>query len=295
METAALTKYANPSLEKILTPAGGSIHVRQFDDVDRNTRPYWHYHPELEIVYVNGGSGKRHIGSHLSYFHDGELIMIGSNLPHQGFTHRLSLYKTETVVQMLPDFMGSDFLEVPEMQAIKKLFERAQRGISFHGESKDEIGRRVEALPKQDAFQRILSMMGILNDMATTNEYTILNAEGFSMEIATNDNDRINIVLNYIRKHFQENISLSEIADLINMTEPSFCRYFKKITSKTFTQFINEYRLVHASKLLSEGKLSIAQVCYESGFNNYSHFTKQFKAFAGKSPSEYRGEVKQLV
>jgi len=295
MESAVKTKYKNPPLEKILPSHGGSIMVRQFDDVDRNTRPYWHYHPEIEIVYVNGGNGKRHIGSHLSYFNDGELIMIGSNLPHQGFTHRLSFYKRETVVQMRPDFMGEGFLDVPEMSAIKNLFERSKKGLSFHGNAKEEIGRRIEILPELSAFERILETIDILNKMASAKEYTILNAKGFSVEIATQDNDRINVVLNHVKNNFQEPVSLAEVADLINMTEPSFCRYFKKITKKTFTQFINEYRLVHASKLLSEGKMSIAQVCYESGFNNYSHFTKLFKNFTGKSPSDYRSEIKQIL
>ena len=103
------------------------------------------------------------------------------------------------------------------------------------------------------------------------------------------------MVFNYVREHFQEHIALSEISELVSMTEPSFCRYFKKLTSKTFVQFVNEYRLVHSSKLLAEKKISITQVCYESGFGNFSHFNKQFKAFSGKSPSEYRAGMTQII
>ena len=90
-------------------------------------------------------------------------------------------------------------------------------------------------------------------------------------------------------------ITLTEIADLVSMTEPSFCRYFKKLTSKTFIQFLNEYRLVHASKLLAEKKISITEVCYESGFGNFSHFNKQFKVFTGKTPSQYRADLKEII
>lgn len=283
------------SFEKITTPLHSSLLIRQFDEFERNTHPYWHYHPEIELVYVNGGSGKRHIGSHLSYFHDGELVLIGSNLPHEGFTHRLSNYITETVVQMNQDFLGEHFFDIPEMKHIRLLFERSKLGLSFYGPSKAHIGNKIEALPKLNHFHQILSILEILNDMAISTDFNKLNSEGYSLEIVSQDNDRINIVMNYIRDHFKESIKLSDIADLISMTVPSFCRYFKKITGKTFTQLLNEYRLVHASKLLAEKKISINEVCFESGFSNYSHFNKQFLKFTGKSPSSYRSEARQFI
>jgi transcriptional regulator GlxA family with amidase domain len=123
----------------------------------------------------------------------------------------------------------------------------------------------------------------------------VLNAEGFSIETELKDNDRINVVFNHVKTHFKEDISLEQIADMVSMTVPSFCRYFKKITKKTFTQFVNEYRLVHASKLLAEQPISITQVCYDSGFNNFSHFNKSFKAFTGQNPSEYRNQLKTVL
>jgi len=291
----AVKNILHPSYERVSIPYGASMKVRYFDDVERNTSPFWHYHPEMELVYVNGGRGKRHIGSHLSYFHDGELVLIGANLPHQGFTQRLANYKSETVVQMVPDFLGSTFFDIPEMKGIKHLLERSKAGLSFHGESKNRIGRKIEELPFIDSFSQILAILGILKDLSETHEYQKLNAKGFSLEIAAQDNDRINIVLNHIRENFQKQITLGDITDLISMTEPSFCRYFKKLTGKTFTQFLNEYRLVHASKLLAEKKSSITEVCFESGFTNYSHFNKQFLKFTGKSPSKYRSEVKQII
>jgi len=134
-----------------------------------------------------------------------------------------------------------------------------------------------------------------LNILATSTEINVLNAEGFSMETEVKDNDRINVVFNHVKTNFKEDISLEEIADLVSMTVPSFCRYFKKITNKTFTQFVNEYRLVHASKLLAEQPMSITQVCYDSGFNNFSHFNKSFKAFTGQNPSEYRNQLKTVL
>ena len=122
-----------------------------------------------------------------------------------------------------------------------------------------------------------------------------MNADGFAMKSEVKDNDRINVVLNHVKTNFKDDIPLEEIADKVSMTVPSFCRYFKKITNKTFTQFVNEYRLVHASKLLAEQPISITEVCYESGFNNFSHFNKSFKAFTGQNPSEYRNQLKAVL
>jgi transcriptional regulator GlxA family with amidase domain len=103
------------------------------------------------------------------------------------------------------------------------------------------------------------------------------------------------MVFNYVKDNFQQPIALDDVADLVSMTVPSFCRYFKKMTKKTFVQFANEYRIVHACKLLAEQPMSISDVSYESGFNNFSHFNKSFKEFTGKSASQYRHELRNII
>ncbi|MEZ4811722.1 MAG: helix-turn-helix domain-containing protein [Allomuricauda sp.] len=284
-----------PAFEAIAPSFGHSFTYQKFNENNENKNNGWHYHPELELVYVNGGSGKRQIGSHVSYFRNGDLILIGSNLPHCGFTDRLTGNKSETLIQMKADFLGNDFFNIPEMKNIQKLLEVAKGGIAFFGKTKTKVGEKMEILEYQTDFQRLLSILNILNQLATSEEIKVLNGEGFSMETEVKDNDRINIVFNHVKTNFKEDISLDEIADMVSMTVPSFCRYFKKITNKTFTQFVNEYRLVHASKLLAEQPISITQVCYESGFNNFSHFNKSFKAFTGQNPSEYRNQLKTVL
>lgn len=284
-----------PAFEAIAPSFGNSFLYQKFSESSENKNNGWHYHPELELVYINGGSGKRQIGSHVSYFREGDLILIGSNLPHCGFTDKLTGNKSETLVQMKADFLGSDFFDIPEMKNIQKLFEVAKGGIAFFGKTKTKVGEKMEILEYQTDFQRLLSILNILNQLATSSEMKVLNAEGFSMETEVKDNDRINVVFNHVKANFKEDISLEEIANMVSMTVPSFCRYFKKITNKTFTQFVNEYRLVHASKLLAEQPMSITQVCYESGFNNFSHFNKSFKAFTGQNPSEYRNQLKTVL
>ncbi|MEM9897135.1 MAG: AraC family transcriptional regulator [Bacteroidota bacterium] len=287
-------KRSQPPLEKVSLPYEGSILVRHFDESHRNTRPYWHFHPELELVYVKGGSGKRHIGSHLSYFKDGELILIGSNLPHQGFMERLNGNESETVIQMLPDFLGKGSLQIPEMKTIASLFERAKKGLVFGKATQRTVGCKILQLCQKDSFGRMLTLLDILRELSLTHDYKVLNADGFLMVASPQDNDRLNKILNHVKEQFTDVITLPEVCDLVGMTEPAFCRYFKKITAKTFTQFLNEYRLVHASKLLAEKQISIAEVCYQSGFSNYSHFVAQFKLFSGKSPSNYRKEIQEI-
>ena len=281
--------------EKVPTRFGNSFSLRRYADPLRDKAPFWHYHPELEIVYVNGGSGKRHIGNHLSYFEDGDLVLIGSNLPHSGFTNRLTGNESEVVVQMYNDFLGGDFLKKPELGPIYQLFERSKMGLSFYGKTKEEVGRRLDTLHELEGFARLMEFLSILNIMATSDEYDILNADGFAFELQAQDNDRMSLVYQFIREKFQQTISLDEIATEANMTVPAFCRYFKKQTSKTFTKFVNEYRVVHACKLLSEDKGSIADISYESGFKNISNFNKAFKEITGKSPSAFRKDIKKIV
>lgn len=287
--------HKKATFEAIEPDFGNSFTYQRFDENKLNSNVGWHFHPELELVYVNGGSGKRQIGSHVSYFREGDLILIGSNLPHCGFTDKLTGNKSETVIQMKTDFLGNDFFNIPEMKKIQKLLKIAGSGIAFQGKTKRRIGEKMEVLEYQSDFQRLLSILNILNELGSSKELQVLNAQGFAMETEVKDNDRINIVFNYVKTNFKEDITLDEIADLVSMTVPSFCRYFKKITNKTFVQFVNEYRLVHASKLLAEQPISITEICFESGFNNFSHFNKSFKAFTGQNPSEYRNQLKAVL
>lgn len=284
-----------PTFESISPDFGTSFAYQKFDERTTNVNNVWHYHPEIELVFVNGGTGRRQVGSNVSYYTWGTLIIVGSNLPHCGFTNEDTGNSCETVIHMKPDFLGADFFNIPEMANIKRLLHVANRGIVFSGETKARVGAMMEAMEHQTDFERLVSQLNILNDLAHTEEYRILNADGFSLLSDVKDNDRINLVFNYVKTHFKEEIPLEDMADLTNLTIPSFCRFFKKITSKTFTQFVNEYRLVHASKLLAEQPLSITEVCFASGFNNFSHFNKKFKAFVGQNPSEYRKELRTVL
>lgn len=284
-----------PAFEKISPNFGSSVLVRQHTKKIKNKTGFWHFHPEIELVYVNKGKGKRHIGNHLSYFNNSQLILIGSNLPHHGFADRLTTKGSETIVQFAPDFLGTDFFNVPEMEMIAKLFEKAKKGILYQPETKKIVGPKIESLMQKVGFDRIVTLLEVLHDMAIAEDYALLNADGYAFEASSQDSSKIDRIFKHVNKHFQQSIPLEEIADIASMTVPAFCRYFKKVTGKTFTRFVNEYRVVHATKLLAESQMSITDICFECGFNNFSHFNKMFSTITGKSASKYRSEMKRFL
>lgn len=284
-----------PALEKVNPNFGSSILVRRHSEQRVIHQAFWHFHPEIELVYIYKGQGKRHIGNHLSYFNSSQLLLIGANLPHHGFSDRLTAKGSETIVQFKPDFLGDSFLNLPEMKNIFSLLERAKKGVMFNAETKKSVGSKLEKLINLQGFERVILLLEILNELALSNQYTLLNADGFAYETTPQDSTKIDIIYKHINNNFERHIALAEIADKASMTVPAFCRYFKKATGKTFTKLVNEYRVVHATKLLSESSSSITDICFECGFNNFSHFNKLFKEITGKSASKYRNEMKLFV
>lgn len=283
------------SLEKIAPVFGSSFNFRKFTNPETCKAPHWHFHPEYEIVYISNGKGKRHIGNHISYYEGGDLIFLGPNLPHFGFCTQYMEEHTEIVIQMKEDFLGMEFFNIPEMRLIQQLFNRSKQGIIFKKEAKKEIGPLLLSMTEMDNFDRLLTLLKALKKLAQSTHFNLLNAKGLALEVQTQDHYRINTIYQYVEGKFKTEISLDEMAKKANMTVPAFCRYFKKMTGKTFTHFVNDFRVAHACQLLAEGNLPISEICFKSGFNNFSHFNKQFRFITGNSPSKYRKELTTIV
>ncbi|WP_020569429.1 AraC family transcriptional regulator [Neolewinella persica] len=283
----------HPVREQVIPTPGTSFLVKHFSDPGSraNKTPNWHFHPELELVYVRGGHGRRHIGSHVSHYRDGELILIGSNLPHWGFTDQFTGNKAETVVQFSTDFPTADFLNLPEMRNVSNLFDRARNGLSFSGYTRQALGARMEHLIKQDPMNRMLSLIDILQQLAISEDYQSLNADGFHLQIATHGYDRFNDIQQFISDNFRRDISLAEVSGVASMTIPAFCRYFKKVSGNTFIAYLTNYRVVYACKLLGDDHSTIAEVAYDSGFNSLSQFNRAFRRCVGRTPTEYRSDL----
>lgn len=283
-----------PTLERINTGPDSSVFVHQTSE-RRSSPPFWHFHPELELIYVDKGEGRRHIGNHLSYFHNSQLLLMGANLPHSGFSDKFTRTGSETYIQFREDFLGDSFLLIPEMHSMAELFERARKGVLFQQEAKAKVGPRIIDLVNYEGVHRILRLLDILHDLSLSKDYTLLNVDGFAFETTIQDSNRIEEVYKHINHNFDRPIPLEEISDLASMTVPAFCRYFKKSTGRTFTRFVNEFRIIQARRMLSETNKSIGDISMACGFNNFSHFNKLFKEHAGKSASDYRKELNRFL
>lgn len=275
-----------PTFEKIEPGFGSSFRVLHHTEPD-TCWMYWHYHPEYEIVYVPRGQGKRHVGHHVSAYDDGDLVFMGPNLPHLNFSHGVVGDFEEIVVQMQEDFLGPGFLQRPEMENVRRLFERAKQGISFGGETKRRIGTELEKLVSQPPFERLLTLLSVFQQLASSADATALNADTYSLDPNGRDQERINRIYGYVDRHFADAIDVQEVASLAGLTVPAFSRYFRKMTQMTFTDFVNEFRITQARKLLMTDR-PIAAVADESGFNNLSHFNKVFRQRTGQTPGAYR-------
>ena len=288
-------KHYNPVLESVSPDVGSSFTCLKYSRNENIKTNFWHYHPEIELIFLYKGSGKRQIGSNISYFTDGDLILIGSDLPHCGMTNENTKNDYEVVIQFSMDFLGSEFWKAPEMMQISALLEKAKSGIVYGEEVKKALKSKIDALTEASSLSKLMILVEILDQLSQTQDYKILNASKYYLQTQKEDNDRISVIFNYVKDHFKEPITLETVAELSNMTVPSFCRYFKKITNKTFTQFVNEYRITHSLKLLAEQPMSITEVCFDSGFNNFSYFNKTFKEHTQKSPSQYRKEFSNIL
>lgn len=254
--------------------------------------PNWHFHSEYQLFLVLKGTGTRFIGDHVSPFKEGDLVFTGPYLPHlwqsddEYFTNDKELI-TEGIVIYLPEnFLGNDFLNKNEMYKVKQLFLKAQRGIDFFGSASEKAMKLILDFPRVEDFDRVLTLLSILNLLANTKDYKVLAGEGYSNSLS--ETDRMNKVHSYVMRNFREKITLTEVAAIANMSPTSFSRYFKIHANKTFSDFLTEIRIGYACKLLTSQKNSISTICYDSGFNTLSNFNRQFKSFTHYRPIEYR-------
>lgn len=257
--------------------------------------PYWHYHPQYEIMLLEKGSGTRYVGDNISPFSDGDVTFLGANIPHLFRNHPEYFDKNSrkrvkaTVLYFSDEFAKSDFFNLGETTAIKELLQLSQRGLSVQGSSKPEIARRLLRTVRKTGFERLAEFISLLQFIATNSEYKVLSSLGFSNAIDEKDLSRLNKIFDHLLKNFGNQITLPEVAKIANMSSTAFCRYFKERTNKTMITFLNEIRIGHACKLLIENKnMNISQICYECGFNNLTNFNIQFKKLKMMSPLEFR-------
>lgn len=272
-------------LEKLAPDIGSSFKILLTPNL--NDLFYWHFHPEYEIVYVEAANGVRHVGDHISRYEGSDLVFIGPNIPHLNFDYGVRTECEQVVIQMKEDFLGKDFFSIPELGSIRKLFEEGRKGLSFYGQTKEIVGEKLKRLSSLDHFSQLMELLSILRLLADTNEVTGLDSRPVSNQFVGKEQARMNTLYRYIEEHYQQPVEIKEVANLAHLTTAAFCRYFKKITRMTFTDFLNQYRINQAKKMLLHDK-NVTEACYESGFENLSYFNKTFKKLAGENPSQFR-------
>lgn len=256
----------------------------------------WHCHPEFELMLILKSKGKRFVGDNISYYQDGDLVFVGSNLPHTIYSPAETSGKQTKheaiLIQFIENFAGLRFADAPELKHIYRLFNRASCGIQIIGKTRAKIAKKMIRMNSLKGIDRLVQLMVILDLLGKADErdQKVLSSIEFAYNLQPNQQSRIDRVCTYINQHYKEELRLEEAATIAAMSTTAFCRFFKKSTGKTFVDYVNELRIGHACRLLIESEMTIAEICFEAGFNNVSNFNRRFSERFHISPREYRKE-----
>ncbi len=276
------------TLEQITGKDQSSLTITNLDR-ERFDGPY-HYHHELELTWIRSGIGKRIIGSNISDYDQNDLVLVGSDISHcwKSSDIKPGIRSKAIVVQFSKEFLGSALADVPELRHINSLIESLNSALIIKGETKSRVVSKMKLLIKTDGIERLIKFIEILDEISRSIETIPVGAVTDKIKYPTIDKDRFQRIYSYLINNYQNELNLKDIADLANMTPPAFCRYFKSIARKTFTEVVIEFRINHACNQLKSSAQSISQVCFDSGFGNLSYFNKTFKSKTGYSPMQYR-------
>ena len=250
----------------------------------------YHYQPEIELICVVSGSGTRHVGYHKSNYMNGDLVLIGPNIPHSGFGINSLDPHEEIVIQFREEIIVFP-REIEEITALRKLIALSKFGILFNSKTKKKILPKLIQLFETENSKRYILLLNILFELSEEKDYVLLNKEVMPHTIISKHKERLQVIFTFLEKNYDKPIDINEVADLANLTLPAFCNFFKKATKITFSDFVNQYRVEKACKLLMEGK-SITEACYNTGYSSISYFGRTFKKYMGKSPTEFTNGLK---
>tara|TARA_R110000782_G_scaffold50254_1_gene109039 strand:- start:1347 stop:2201 length:855 start_codon:yes stop_codon:yes gene_type:complete len=252
---------------------------------------YWHFHPEYELVYIEGANGTRHVGDHISEYEETDLVLIGSNIPHLNFDYGVKTTYREEVLHIKPSFKNTFVDPIPELQSLNRLLDLSRYGLAFHGETKKVVGELLKELHTLKPFEYFMAIMNILKRLSQSNEFELLHKKPYKNRYSKKEQNRIRDIYALIDERYQTKISVDEVAKFCNLTKPAFCRYFKKATGSTFIEFLNQYRISQSKRMLLTGK-NVSETCFECGFESLSYFNRTFKKVTGENPSAFRKRLR---
>jgi AraC-like DNA-binding protein len=248
---------------------------------------YWHFHPEYELTFIVAPNGTRRVGNHVGNFEGSDLVFIGSNIPHLNFDYGIKTDYEKVVLQIKEDFFKNDFITTPELASIQELFDQSKKVICFNGALKEKVGKRLQKIHLLPHFEQFMEVLFLFQILATSNEKTLLHDVPFENLYNNKEQMRLKMVYQFIENNYQRAIPVQEIATLTHLSKAAFCRYFKKMTRLTFTEFLNQYRIEHAKRLLKNDK-NVTETCFECGFESLSYFNRIFKKVVGENPIKFK-------
>lgn len=274
--------------DKIHVPHQHSFIGRKIEH-SSNGSARMHAHKNFELNFVIAGSGRRIIGNNISSYEDGDLVLLGPDLPHcwHSFTDDQGTPSTSIVVHFYEDIISSNFFNIPELEGVECLLRKADLGIWFKPKNTRLIQASLEKLLALEGLERYIELLKVFNLLLKIEDHEFISDTSYSSAFLK-DLDKINLVYEYVFQHIQEGIRQEEAAALLHMTPGAFCRYFKKKTKNTFMAYVKGVRIRLAAKMLAETEKHISEICYECGYNNIANFNHQFKSIMQNTPSNYR-------
>lgn len=250
-----------------------------------NFETNWHKHEEYELILITQGNGTVMIGDYVNEYRKGDVYFLASNLPHWFRKSNQKITGSAIVIHFTKEIFGTGLINTPELIKINRLLSQ-QNGLLFQKKLKQLITEDIKKINESKGFDRLLLLLSCIQHIACGNEVDII-ANDFS-DTKNNVNQTIEGIIEYTFKHFKNPITLNEIANIAKMTIPTFCRFFKRNIKKSYFDFLQEVRISHACKLLYSTNKSVMGICYDSGYNSWSHFSKQFKVVKKMTPTAYR-------
>jgi AraC-like DNA-binding protein len=260
----------------------------------------FHYHPELELIYIMEGEGVLLIGDKFEQVSGNMMLMIGCNVPHMfkfdTYTYQNILMQQGKIplplklltLHLDPMVFGESFMQLPENGMLNTLLKDALKGLHIQKDAQSPVLELMGRLTTSPNYEHIFLLMQLLNCIAVSTEKSFITKPPDNNAYSKTDEMRLTKIYLYTLNNFPRAIKLKEIAEIVHMVPNAFCRYFKLRTGKSYFDFLLDVRIRHACKLLKEKDYTVVVVCYESGFSNLSNFNRYFKLITGKTPLAYR-------
>lgn len=255
-----------------------------------------HFHKAYELIYIVKSYGKFYAENRIMNFSEGDCYMFGPDFAHCFYNEQSFIESEEMahsiVSQFTEDFLGNQFFEVPELRKVKQLMQLSASGIQIKNPT-PQIKSLFVDLTQSKGMQSLMLLMQLLFEIAKHPPQNLISIVDQYPRNTLNikDSEKLEDVIKYVMNNFREELNVKTAASLTSLNEAAFCRYFKRRTRKTFSQFVNDVRITHATRLLQRNDWSITQICYECGYNNISYFNRQFKNIIGKTPLEYKKDM----